>query len=413
MRTRSMSSTDRPRKVSLVSDIGYFAFCCFFWLGLGNLFPWNSFITAAPYFGMRFCGTDFESNFENFFSVSFMLAQTLGLSLAIMYGHMIPLLSQIYVPLTIYAAVFFATTILVVIKLDATLLFVITLISTFACGLCGAVLSGGLFGYAAVFPPRFTGALMSGQGLGGLTVALASFCTIWATKRVDYCSDDDGGDCEFTDDWSAFTFFMLATGILLSCIVAFWVLEALPFSKFYHERSLMIIDDKDNSASAKTLLLNEDSGPSDAVRKSENPSEAGEETMEVLGMDEIMRIFSVVKIPAFSVWMCFAVTIGLFPSITVLIESEKNCDSNNRFFNDLWVPFMFVVFNFFDLIGRLSAGSIPHLFTADNIWIPVVLRLVFFPLFLLCNVSGSQLTTVFTSDAWPIIFMAFFAASNG
>lgn len=180
---------------------------------------------------MRFCGTDFETNFENFFSVSFMLAQSLGLSFAIMYGSKIPLVRQIYVPLSVYAAVFLITTFLVVIKMDATLLFGITLISTFACGLCGSVLSGGLFGYAAVFPPKYTGALMSGQGLGGLTVALASFCTIWATKRVDYCSDDDSGDCEFTDDWSAFTFFMLATVILISCIAAFWVLEALPFSK--------------------------------------------------------------------------------------------------------------------------------------------------------------------------------------
>lgn len=380
--------------------------------GLGNLFPWNSFITAAPYFGMRFCGTDFEINFENFFSVSFMLAQTLGLAFAIMYGHMIPLLSQIYVPLSIYAAVFFATTMLVIAKMDATLLFIITLLSTFVCGLCGSILSGGLFGYAAVFPPRFTGALMSGQGLGGLTVALASFCTIWATERVDYCSDDDSSDCEFTDDWSAFTFFLLATFILISCIAAFWVLEALPFSKFYHERSLIVIDDVNETSSGKELLLSEADGSSDVVLKSENKNVRSEE-VEVLGLDEVMKIFRIIRVPAFSVWMCFAVTIGLFPSITVLIESEKNCSSDNRFFNDLWVPFMFVVFNFFDLLGRLCAGSIPHLFTADNIWIPVVLRIVFFPLFLLCNVSGSQLTTVFASDAWPILFMALFALSNG
>jgi equilibrative nucleoside transporter 1/2/3 len=364
---------------------------------------------------MRFCGTDFEDNFENFFSVSFMLAQTLGLSLAILYGHKIPLLSQIYIPLSIYAAVFFATTVMVVINFDATLLFVVTLLSTFACGLCGSVLSGGLFGYGAVFPARYTGALMSGQGLGGLTVALASFFTILATKRVDYCNDDDAEDCEFIDDWSAFIFFLLATIILVSCIAAFWVLEALPYSKFYHERSLMVIDDtaEADHSSAKAILLSEDNDASDAPRKSEQPNEDDEEGLEMLSIDEIMRIARIIKGPAFSVWMCFAVTISLFPSISVLIESEEKCDSDNRFYNDLWVPFMFVVFNFFDLIGRLSAGMIPHLFTATNIWIPVVCRIAFFPLFLLCNVYGSQLTTVFDNDAWPIVFMAFFAISNG
>jgi equilibrative nucleoside transporter 1/2/3 len=180
---------------------------------------------------MRFCGSDFEENFENFFSVSFNLSQSIGLAFAILYSHLIPLSQRIYIPLTVYAIVFFITTILVLVTVDATSIFFITLLSTFICGLCGSVLSGGLFGYAAVFPPSYTGALMSGQGLGGVTVSLASLLTIAATKRVDYCSDDDEGTCDTTTDWSAFMFFTTATIILLSCIVAFWTLEALPFSK--------------------------------------------------------------------------------------------------------------------------------------------------------------------------------------
>ena len=180
---------------------------------------------------MKFCGTSFSENFENFFSVSFMLAQTIGLTFAILYQHRIPLIKRIYVPLSVYAIVFLFTTTFVVIKMPANTLFFVTLLSAFLCGLCGSVLSGGLFGYAAVFPPKYTVALMSGQGLGGVTVSLASLFTIWATKRVDYCSDDDGGDCEYSTDFSALTFFLLATIILVSCIVAFGVLEALPFSK--------------------------------------------------------------------------------------------------------------------------------------------------------------------------------------
>lgn len=173
----------------------------------------------------------------------------------------------------------------------------------------------------------------------------------------------------------------------------------------------MVIDDTAEAESVKASLLAEEH--SDEVqRKSESPA-GDDEGFEMLSLDEISRIARIIKGPAFSVWMCFAVTIALFPSITVLIESENKCDDGNRFFNDLWVPFMFVVFNFFDLIGRLCAGSIPHLFTATNIWIPVSCRLIFSPLFLLCNVYGSQLTAVFTSDAWPILFMAMFAISNG
>lgn len=169
----------------------------------------------------------------------------------------------------------------------------------------------------------------------------------------------------------------------------------------------MVIDDTGKKNLAEEPLLSND------VKSEVYAAEGEGDGLESISIAEIYRIFDIIKVPAFSVWMCFFVTIGLFPSITVLIESEKKCDSDNRFFNDLWIPFMFVVFNLFDLVGRLAAGSIPALFTSKNIWIPVCLRLLFFPLFLLCNVSGSQLTTVFVSDAWPILFMVLFALSNG
>jgi hypothetical protein len=62
--------------ISEPKDTGNIAYIIFFWLGLGigffkirlsthayfflsligNLFPWNAFITAATYFSERFCG---------------------------------------------------------------------------------------------------------------------------------------------------------------------------------------------------------------------------------------------------------------------------------------------------------------------------------------------------------------------
>jgi hypothetical protein len=33
------------------------AYVIFFILGIGNLLPWNAFITAAGYFHQRFCNT--------------------------------------------------------------------------------------------------------------------------------------------------------------------------------------------------------------------------------------------------------------------------------------------------------------------------------------------------------------------
>ncbi|GAA6229117.1 equilibrative nucleoside transporter 1 [Lates japonicus] len=52
----------------------------------------------------------------------------------------------------------------------------------------------------------------------------------------------------------------------------------------------------------------------------------------------------------------------------------------------------------------------------DSIWLPVLvgLRVVFIPLFMLCNVQPRHYLPVpFAHDAWYIIIMIFFSFSNG
>ena len=92
--------------------------------------------------------------------------------------------------------------------------------------------------------------------------------------------------------------------------------------------------------------------------------------------------------------------------------------TSSRFFNDLFVPFSFLMFNLNDFIGRslagccsarLSRGREGHTALVASAWV----RWIFFPLFMLCNVDKTQLPIVFTSDAFPIIFMVIFALSNG
>jgi hypothetical protein len=38
-------------------------------LGLGQLLPWNTFITAESFFHYCVCGTPFEDNFESYFGL--------------------------------------------------------------------------------------------------------------------------------------------------------------------------------------------------------------------------------------------------------------------------------------------------------------------------------------------------------
>lgn len=50
---------------------------------------------------------------------------------------------------------------------------------------------------------------------------------------------------------------------------------------------------------------------------------------------------------------------------------------------------------------------------SSRLWLWALARAGFVPLFLLCNVEGSALPTLFPSDWWPTLFMLAFATSNG
>eukprot|EP01038_Epipyxis_sp_PR26KG_P014708 gene14708-19768_t len=438
-----------------------------FYEGVGNLFPWNAFITASSYYSNRFCQTPFETNFENYFSLSFTISQTIGLGLSVLFGHMIPLKAKIIYPLLCYSFIFIMTTIFVgVEQINPNLLFYLTLISTCCCGLCGAILSAGLYGLGAMLPQMYTAALMNGSGLGGLIVSVSAILTSFAKTTNNFCDDDtttsSTTDCAFFVDFSALAYFLIATIILLTCITAFMYAIKHPFTLYYvaragngsgtklnessttimnpfieepfNEREKAVYNSKfDDSKSSFNIKYNADNSPGQLQRSLTSTYSANGD--RILSKDHVMsnhiddqpqletyeKIWNVYKyiwVPSLSVWYTFTVTIGIFPSLIVLIESIDKCKNNetkNRFSNDLFVPIMFLLFNLFDFVGRV-AGGIPYctvLFNNSNIWMLSVARTVFFPLFLLCNVSNSQLPKVFNSDAFPIIFMILFAFSNG
>ena len=133
-----------------------------------------------------------------------------------------------------------------------------------------------------------------------------------------------------------------------------------------------------------------------------------------MSWETILRVFKLIRIPALSVALTFTITLGIYPILIVLIESQEKCNTSQRFSNDMFVPLQFLFYTIFDFVGRVAAGGVlTHVFSPSNVWIAAVSRVVFFPLFLLCNVQGSQLPVVFVSDAIPILLVATFAFSNG
>lgn len=195
-------------------------------------------ITAAHYFSVRFCGTSVQYNFESYFSVVTMFSQVIGLVFAIQYLEKIPLRHCVLYPILATAGVMVATALLTLVPVDPMLMFFLSVLFCAVIGLSSAVSGGGLFGLSGCLPPVYTGALMSGQGLGGIFVAICSFFTIAMGPARDMCSEETSGiadgdveaTCTYDVDYSTFSFFAIAAGVLIICVLTFIALLMLPFT---------------------------------------------------------------------------------------------------------------------------------------------------------------------------------------
>ena len=114
---------------------------------------------------------------------------------------------------------------------------------------------------ASAFPPRYTQAMMAGQGLAGLTVALAGLFTTLAgpddrscipgfdpltnasRRQADLFTNHllvqaleaplESSCVAYTRDWSTLVYFGIAVLILVGCVLSYPVLERLPLAAFY------------------------------------------------------------------------------------------------------------------------------------------------------------------------------------
>jgi len=195
------------------------------------------------------------------------------------------------------------------------------------------------------------------------------------------------------------------------------ILETLPYIKYYvkqdNRAKLAAVNHRNDSSS---VIHSKQEGIPDGDPSSDlepllfsNP--VSDQSFETQKSMTVMEIFQAIKNYALSVWGTFALTLFLFPGVTAKMAGT----GSSRFSGDIFVPFLFLVFNVGDLCGRVAA-SWRTLINPKYLWVFVTLRLVFIPLFLLCNKSSSGGVVdfaVFGNDAWPVIFMAIFSISNG
>ncbi|XP_032408189.1 equilibrative nucleoside transporter 1-like [Xiphophorus hellerii] len=372
----------------------------FFILGLGTLLPWNFFMTATMYFTSRLKDpitehnnatserNMLESKFNNVMTLCAMVPLLIFTCLNSFIHQRISQKLRISGSLAVIFLVFMVTAIMVKVDIEPVPFFTLTMIKIVCINSFGAVLQGSLFGLAGILPASYTTPIMSGQGLAGTFAAFSMICAL-------------ASGSELQD--SAFGYFVTACVVILLAIMSYFMLPKMEFFQYYMEsnRSAPSADEEN-----KMDLL-----------KKENQDEKrpGTDLMEeeTSGGTSVFNIFKQIWVMALSVCFIFTVTIGTFPSVTVDVKSTV---ANGSAWKTYFIPVScFLLFNMMDWAGR-SLTAVTMWPGKDSIWLPVLcgVRVVFIPLFMLCNVYPREnLPVAFAHDAWYIGFMILFSFSNG
>ncbi|KAL3050542.1 hypothetical protein OYC64_012551 [Pagothenia borchgrevinki] len=380
----------------------------FFILGLGTLLPWNFFMTATMYFTSRLKDAPsdlpstqtnetladgdtrsvLESKFNNVMTLCAMVPLLIFTCLNSFLHQRIPQKLRIIGSLAVILVVFLLTAVLVKIDVGPLPFFTITMIKIICINSFGAILQSSLFGLAGILPASYTTPIMSGQGLAGTFAAFSMICALASGSALQD---------------SAFGYFITACVVILLAILAYIVLPRMEFFQYFMESNgSRPATDEEN----KMDLLKKDS----TEEKRPVVSLTEEEAKPTVS---VVNIFKQIWVMALSVCFIFTVTIGTFPAVTVEVKTTV---ANGGAWETYFIPVScFLLFNLMDWAGR-SLTAVCMWPGKDSMWLPILvgLRIVFIPLFMLCNVQPRNfLPVLFAHDAWYIFFMIFFAFSNG
>ncbi|KAM6922124.1 equilibrative nucleoside transporter 1-like isoform 1-T3 [Lycodopsis pacificus] len=380
----------------------------FFILGLGTLLPWNFFMTATMYFTSRLKDpTDLssrqttnetseggdtrnvlESKFNNVMTLCAMVPLLIFTCLNSFLHQRIPQKLRIIGSLAVILVVFLLTAVFVKVDVAPLTFFTITMIKIICINSFGAILQGSLFGLAGILPASYTTPIMSGQGLAGTFAAFSMICALATGSALQD---------------TAFGYFITACVVILLAITSYIALPRMEFFQFYME------------SNGSTPSADEENNMD--LLKKESPAE--KRPVVSLVEDEakptvsVINIFKQIWVMALSVCFIFTVTIGTFPAVTVEVKSTV---ANGGTWEKYFIPVScFLLFNLMDWAGR-SLTAVCMWPGKDSIWLPVMvgLRVIFIPLFMLCNVQPRyRLPVVFGHDALYIMFMIVFSFSNG
>ncbi|KAL1390422.1 nucleoside transporter family [Phyllosticta capitalensis] len=357
----------------------------FLLLGVAMLWAWNMFLAAGPYFQRRF--KDNEKILHTFQSTQLSVSTVVNLSSMLLLAKMQAKASyprRIGAALAINVVTF---TLLAVstrhfldISAKGYFAFMVIMVTaaSFASSLCG----NGVFAYVSGFGrEEYTQAIMTGQGVAGVLPPAAQIISVLSIPDRPGVNE---GEIERESGKSAFAYFMTATFVSAITFVAF------------------------------SYLVSRQKARSPARRMADSLEDVRSSTASLRETVPLLTLFRKLFWLAAAVFLDFAITM-VFPVFTQEIRSVQSTDSAPRLLQPAsFIPLAFLFWNIGDLLGRILPGIKALSLTSKPraVFAFSVARIVFVPLYLLCNVGGAG-ARVNSDFFYLVIVQMGFGVTNG
>ncbi|CAG8487147.1 8081_t:CDS:2 [Ambispora gerdemannii] len=361
--------------------------------GLAMLLPWNAFITSSEFFRAKFSGSPYAHNFQNYFSIGFTLFNLIFFGQALYTQRKADIFRRIVFSLIINVLVFssMAISTLCVDSFSPSGYFYFSMCMLLITGATTSWIQNGIFALASQFAPIHMQAVMSGQGVAGITVSITQIMAALATETS---SNQEATPTLEDLTRGAKYYFVFTLAVAVAALISFSILIRLPTYHYYTFRSKQQSDVFDGTNST-------DSSITEQARF-------------------LSKTLNRIPLLACAVLLAFVVTLALFPSITASIKSVVKPGDRQKFQQDyLFIPIHFLIFNGGDLIGRNLPG-LDCLMIASQRKLAIfsLFRLIFVPIFLTCNVdAGNSVSQSFPllikNDMLYFSFLMLFAVTGG
>ncbi|KAK4430789.1 Equilibrative nucleotide transporter 8 [Sesamum alatum] len=322
-------------EVTEPGDTYKIAYILHFFLGAGNLLPWNALITAVDYFGYLYP----DRHVERVFSVVYMAASLLVLVLLLNVGgrrRNLSLRVRMNLGFSMFVFSLMATPMMHwgwekngAKMMSSSTAYCVVVASVLVCGLADGLIGGSLIGTAGKLPKQYMQAVFAGTASSGVLISILRIITKTSLPQTAQGLKT-----------SAQFYFIVSSAILIGCIISCNILYGLPVMQQHYKNFQYV------------------------------------QTIYSCSTPRFWQTFTKIRFPGFGVFMIYTVTLSIFPGF--LAENIKS---------DLlkeWYPITLIsTYNVSDFVGK----SLTCIYMMKGIgratW-GCMARLVFYPLFMGC-----------------------------